>query len=84
MGGTGGTLLSQTIALPILGALQATVTAPGDEPEWNRIILSTLLRSPQVFSMDNCNDHLSSAALAHAITATRYEGRITIPTRVYS
>ena len=40
------------------------------------MILSTLLRSPQVFSIDNCNDHLSSAALAHAITATRYEGRI--------
>jgi hypothetical protein len=75
-GGSGGTLLSSVIAAPLLGAPPSGVTAPRDEAEWNRVILSTLLRSPNVFFIDNCNEHLSSEALAHAITASRYEGRI--------
>jgi len=75
-GGSGGTLLSSVIAAPHLGAPPSGVTAPRDEAEWNRVILSTLLRSPNVFFIDNCNEHLSSEALAHAITASRYEGRI--------
>ncbi len=75
-GGSGGTLLSSVIAAPILGAPPAGINAPRDEAEWNRVILSTLLRSPNVFFIDNCNDQLSSEALAHAITAARYEGRI--------
>jgi hypothetical protein len=75
-GGSGGTLLSNVISMPFLGTPPSGVTAPNDEAEWNRLILSTLLRSPNVFFIDNCNDYLSSAALAHAITAARYEGRI--------
>jgi putative DNA primase/helicase len=75
-GGSGGTLLSSIIAAPILGAPPAGINAPRDEAEWNRVILSTLLRSPNVFFIDNCNDQLSSEALAHGITAARYEGRI--------
>jgi hypothetical protein len=75
-GGAGGTLLSMVIAAPLLGARPAGVSPPRDEAEWNRLILSTLLRSPNVFFIDNCNEYLSSAALASAITATRYEGRI--------
>jgi hypothetical protein len=75
-GGSGGTLLSSVIAAPHLGRPPSGVTAPRDQAEWNRVILSTLLRSPNVFFIDNCNDPLSSEALAHAITASRYEGRI--------
>jgi putative DNA primase/helicase len=74
--GAGGTLLSSVIALPSLGFEPAGITAPRDQAEWNRVILSTLLRSPHVFFIDNCNKYLSSEALAHAITATRYEGRV--------
>jgi hypothetical protein len=75
-GGSGGTLLSGVIAVPHLGARPSGVTAPRDEAEWIRVILSTLLRSPNVFFIDNCNAYLSSEALASAITAARYEGRI--------
>jgi putative DNA primase/helicase len=75
-GGSGGTLLSNVIAAPLLGAPPSGVTAPRDEAEWNRVILSTLLRSPNAFFIDNCNDYLSSEALASAITAAKYEGRI--------
>jgi hypothetical protein len=75
-GGSGGTLLSSVIAAPFLGAPPSGVSAPRNEAEWNRMILSTLLGSPNVFFIDNCNEYLSSEALAHAITASRYEGRI--------
>jgi hypothetical protein len=75
-GGSGGTLLSSIIAAPLLGAPPSGVTSARDEAEWGRVILSTLLRSPNVFFIDNCNDHLSSEALASAITAARFEGRI--------
>jgi len=75
-GGSGGTLLSSVIAAPLLGAAPSGVTAPRDEAEWMRVILSTLRRSPNVFFIDNCNGYLSSEALASAITADRYQGRI--------
>lgn len=75
-GGSGGTLLSSVIAAPLLGAPPSGISAQRDEAEWNRVILSTLLRSPNVFFIDNCNERLTSEALAHAITAARYEGRI--------
>jgi putative DNA primase/helicase len=75
-GGSGGTLLSNIISAPFLGTAPSGITAPRDEAEWNRVILSTLLRSPNVFFIDNCNDDLSSEALASAITSSRFEGRI--------
>ncbi len=75
-GGSGGTLLCNVIAAPLLGTAPSGITAPRDEAEWNRVILSTLLRSPNILMIDNCNDYLSSEALASAITSSRFEGRI--------
>lgn len=75
-GGAGGTLLSWVIAVPILGCVPSAVTAPRDEAEWRRLILSTLRASPNVFFIDNCNAHLSSEALANAITGPSVRDRI--------
>jgi hypothetical protein len=75
-GGAGGTLLSWVIAAPILGCVPSAVTAPRDEAEWRRLILSTLRASPNMFSIDNCNAHLSSEALANAITGPSVRDRI--------
>jgi putative DNA primase/helicase len=75
-GGAGGTLLSGVISAPILGVAPSGVTAPRDEAEWMRVILSKLRGSPNVFFIDNCNAYLSSEALASAITGSRYEGRV--------
>lgn len=75
-GGSGGTLLCETITVPFLGSKPSKVTVPRDEAEWKRVILSTLMRSPNVFFIDNCNQRLSSETLASAITTNRHEDRI--------
>lgn len=75
-GGAGGTLLSSVIVAAFLGCAPSGVTVPSDEAEWRRLILSTLRISPNVFFIDNCNEYLSSAALASAITIPSVRDRL--------
>jgi hypothetical protein len=75
-GGAGGTLLSSVTVAAFLGCVPSGLTAPGDEAEWRRLILSTLRVSPNVFFIDNCNEYLSSAALASAITLPSIRDRL--------
>jgi hypothetical protein len=75
-GGAGGTLLSSVIVAAFLGCAPSGVTAPGDEPEWRRLILSMLRISPNVFFIDNSNEYLSSGALASSITAHSVRDRV--------
>jgi hypothetical protein len=74
--GTGGTLLAQIVASPVLGRPAPTMIEGSDAAEWSKRITAKLLEGPAVILIDNVRHRLESAALAMALTATVYEDRV--------
>jgi putative DNA primase/helicase len=74
--GTGGTLLSDVLALPALGRPLAAMTEARDEDEWRKRITAKLLPSPSHVLIDNLRRRLDSAAVSAALTTLAWEDRV--------
>jgi putative DNA primase/helicase len=69
--GTGGSLLAELLALPIVGRNLASTSAPKDESEMARTLTALLGEDPPIVLLDNIDKKLDSPALASALTSHR-------------
>jgi hypothetical protein len=74
--GTGASLLAEVVSEVVLGRDAAMMTAPTDEAEWRKKILTQLLAGRGVVIIDNIEGKLQSATLASVLTSMTYEDRI--------
>lgn len=72
--GTGATLLAEIATLIKTGSTLAAQSAPRNEEEWQKVILSKLIQAPEFLFLDNVRT-IYSDTLAVALTAPVYEGR---------
>ena len=73
--GAGKTLLVKVATVPVLGHAPVG-TAPKDETEMQKILLTALVEGRQVLFLDNFKRHVASESLEGFLTASDYEGRI--------
>jgi putative DNA primase/helicase len=74
--GSGGGLLMDALLWPALGRPAPKMTAPRDESEWRRTVVTMLLCGSQVIGLDNIRERLESPALASALTEATVVDRI--------
>jgi hypothetical protein len=74
MQGTGATLLAEAATAIKTGGAIAAQSAPRNEEEWQKVILSKLMSAPEFLFLDNVKT-IYSDSLAIALTASEYEGR---------
>ncbi|WHZ25322.1 MAG: hypothetical protein OJF51_000117 [Nitrospira sp.] len=75
---SGKTSLARKIHCAVTGTDAPIFTWPDDDVEVQKLLLSTLLRSPEVVTFDNCGDGMSfrSPALSAAMTSATKQGRL--------
>lgn len=78
--GTGASLLVYAVTYPALGSAPPTTKPPTREDEMEKLLTSILMEGSPLAYLDNAN-YLDSSALAAALTADRYKGRILGVTR---
>lgn len=74
MQGTGATLLAEAATLIKTGVALPAQAAPSQKEEWEKVILSSLLKAPEFVFLDNVRS-IYSDTLAVVLTASVYEGR---------
>lgn len=74
--GTGSSLLAETIGLLATGRAAAMLSAPKEEEEWEKRIFGLLWAGRTVVVVDNVEGKLFAPALAMALTASTYQGRV--------
>lgn len=74
--GTGADLLAEAVMVPILGRMPRPQAEAKKEEEWDKKIFATLLTGPDAVLWDNLHNNLKSDALALALTAPSYKGRV--------
>lgn len=73
--GCGKGLLAKLAVMPTLGTFPAT-SAPAEEAEWKKYLLSIIMEGKRVAVLDNFRGHLKSAALEGFLTAQNWSDRI--------
>jgi len=73
--GTGASLLVYAATFPALGHPPPTTKPPTREEEMEKFLMATLMEGAPMVFLDNAT-YLGSTALAAALTADRYKGRI--------
>ena len=74
--GTGKGLLTDVLAIPVLGAGPPVMTEAASEEEWRKRITAKLLQGPQFVLIDNVRHGLDSSSLSAALTAPQWEDRV--------
>jgi putative DNA primase/helicase len=74
--GTGASLFVIIISLVARGKEANFQKDPRSEEEWQKTLLSSLLKGSPIVCFDNVDSNLSSSALANVLTAPNVEGRI--------
>lgn len=74
--GTGASLLVDVLTFPALGHTIAAMTEGRDEDEWRKRLTAKLATGSPFVPIDNLRRPLDSAAMAAAITTTRWEDRL--------
>ncbi|GCE26399.1 hypothetical protein KDA_18830 [Dictyobacter alpinus] len=74
--GTGKSLIAETVALIATGRKATMMTAPYDDDEWRKRILSTLAEGATIITIDNIKAKLQAASLDSALTAHVFSDRI--------
>lgn len=74
--GSGKGLLAEVIAIGATGTNAALLSAPGSDEEWDKRIISLLMRGTTMIVVDNIAGKLQSASLDLVLTSYTYRGRI--------
>ncbi len=74
--GTGKTMLVKTCLLPFLGEEAPATTAPTDEEEWRKKIMTALIAGWPAMFIDNISRRVDSDAFAMALTSSTWTDRI--------
>lgn len=74
--GTGKSLCASVCAFPAIGRRTPAMTAPAQEEEWAKALLSMMAASRPVVLIDNISRKVDSDSLAAALTSDEYEARI--------
>jgi hypothetical protein len=74
--GSGKGLLVDALLLPSCGHSYSNLTQRGDDAEWRKAITAALRDGQAAILIDNVTQHLTSGALASALTKTVWDDRI--------
>lgn len=74
--GTGKGKLVHAISAPSAPNGIALITAPDNDEEWRKLIISTLMTAPSHILIDNIPEKLQSGVLAAVLTANSYTARL--------
>lgn len=68
--GTGATLLAETLNMIATGKAANLTTAPTDEAEWRKIVVSFVMQGRSIIILDDIDRKLQSSALSSVLTSS--------------